>query len=163
MPQTPNLMCMRNIAKGILRLSLFILCVSSCRPAAVPMATAVPQPTFIVTRTVLESVELVATPVVCMPPAEGIEIVVEPTSPTSAKIELAGLQAGESITLLFTAKPTMTQTSEIEISLLEGVATDGRFSYEMRGLTPLSDSEENVWTVKAIHAHGVVCHTFVLP
>ena len=122
-----------------------------------------PQPTPAITRVVQETVEPSPTPPVCTPLPDGMTLMVEPISTDRAQVQLNGLQPGESLTVLFVAKPTATQSSELEIMLPGAVESDGSFIYQERGLSILSDAEENTWTVKVIHARGVACQEFTLP
>lgn len=92
-----------------------------------------------------------------------MELSVEPLSSESAEVQLSGLQPDENLTLLFVAQPTATQASQIETSLTDMVEPDGSLTYQTGGLFALSDAEENIWTVKVIHARGVACQEFTLP
>lgn len=153
---------MKKIARKLLICSVFILLTVGCQPSAATVSTTTPQPTLVVTKVVLEAGEASPTPSACTPLLDGMELMVEPVSSDSAKVQLKGFEPGESLTLLFIAQPTATQSSEIEITPPNVVEPDGSFTYQERGLSILLDAKKNIWTVKVIHARGVACQEFIL-
>lgn len=153
---------MDKLTKTIL-FPVLILLIIGCQPSSISVPTNTPQPTPAITRVVQETVEPNPTPPVCTPLPDGMRLTVEPISSDSAQVQLIGLLPGEGLTLVFVAKPTATQSSELEIILPSAVESDGSFTYQERGLSILSDAKENIWTVKIIHGRGVACQEFTLP
>lgn len=156
-----NVCCMRKLLS--FPFFIFMVLAASCLPQTSTTSTDTVQSTVAVTRVVVESGEPTPTPAVCTPLPDGMELSVEPLSSESAEVQLSGLQPDENLTLLFVAQPTATQASQIETSLTDMVEPDGSLTYQTGGLFALSDAEENIWTVKVIHARGVACQEFTLP
>ncbi len=149
--------------RKVLNVIFLMMLVSGCQTAVNTSTTVTLQPTPLVVKVTSASIGATATAVSCTSLLDGMILTVEPTSSESANVQLSGLSPGESLTLLFVARPTATQTSEIEIALLDSVGENGRFQYHATGLSPLSDAPENAWSVKVIHSQGVACQDFTLP
>ena len=139
--------------------------IAGCQPPSTGVPSDVPQPTpaIEVTIVVKEIGSPSPTPAVCTPLPDGMKLTVEPISAESVQVQLVGLLPGESLTLLFVAKPTATESMEIEATFSNAVEPDGSFAHQKRWLPRLKDATENTWTVKVIHSRGVACQDVTLP
>jgi len=80
---------------------------------------------------------------------------------TAIAVEVSQLQPGEKLTLIFDAQ-TALQRQTREFQPVEAVGEDGRFSY-VEHLATLPGTSSTRWTVKVVHARGVLCDTVTVP
>ncbi|MDL1896054.1 hypothetical protein FBQ82_07265 [Anaerolineae bacterium CFX7] len=88
---------------------------------------------------------------------------VKPTSSTSAKVELQGLEPGETVTLIFKAEVPGHHFSQTEEQPVQQADVNGHYAYEVLGLRPLPGSTVNQWQVQVVHKRGVACSQVILP
>ncbi len=106
-----------------------------------------------------------ATPVICTPLPEGMEMNLFALSPDLIKVEATGLQPGELVSLIFQRDVAdwRVYKGQMEASPISPIGEDGYFEYEQSGFDPLAELEENAWLVQLIHARGVACEKITLP
>jgi hypothetical protein len=123
------------------------------------------QQTITPVQTVEVTIEIVPpypspTPVVCTPMPAGMTLSVEPFSPTAVRLEITGLQPGESITYIFHTQSDG-HTVQMEGHPVTTADSNGRYVEVILGLaSPLGTKH---WTVQVIHSRGVACTQVDLP
>ena len=80
---------------------------------------------------------------------------------TAIAVELSHLQPGEKLTLILDAQ-TALQRQTREFQPVEPAAEDERFSY-VEYLSTLPGTRSTQWTVKVVHARGVLCSAVTVP
>ncbi len=98
------------------------------------------------------------TPVVCTSLPQGMTFSANPVSPTAVRIEIIGLQAGESVTYIFRAQSDG-HTLQMEGHPVLTADANGRYVEVVNGLSP----EMKHWTIQVIHSHGVACTEVDMP
>ena len=98
------------------------------------------------------------TPVICTPMPAGMTLSVEPISPTAVRLEITGLQAGESVIYIFRAQNDG-HTFQLEGHPVTAADSNGRYVEVVNGLLP----EMKHWTIQVIHSRGVACTEVDLP
>ena len=100
------------------------------------------------------------TPVICTPMPAGMTLSVEPISPTAVRLEITGLQAGESVIYIFRTQSDG-HTVQMEGHPVTTADSNGRYVEVILGLaSPLGTKH---WTVQVIHSRGVACTEVDLP
>ena len=85
---------------------------------------------------------------------------VKPVSPTAVRLEITGLQPGESLTYIFRAQSDG-HTVQMEGHPVTTADSNGRYLDVILGLaSPLGTKH---WTVQVIHSCGVACTEVDLP
>ena len=130
---------------------------SACWPLA---------PTPVVITQVLPPSTPTATPE-CTPLLPGMSLTVTALSPSKAKVEMAGFQPGEQVTIIFYSDIVVSgghsRSSRVESLPVEPVDASGRFTDVEGNLRRLPGAATNHWNVQVVHARGVACTDITLP
>jgi hypothetical protein len=128
-------------------------CQNTAADSSTPAQTSTPD-SPVITKTISDEIIPSPTPFTCTPLPEGMTLDLNPVSSTLVEIVAQGLQPGEEITVVFTAKSPGHGKMIEDRGILIG--SDGRYSSQ-EILNPIPRSDENHWEVSVIHSRGVAC------
>ena len=145
---------------------LLIMALAACQPAGIvaqsdaeittppaPIETILPAPTSTVLPDCPSSEE-----------TGDVTLATEAVSSSRARVNLTGLQPGETLKLILTTG-TEFDGAGAEAEPIQQVNAEGRYTYEVGSLRDFSapEGEPTTWQVRVLHSGGIICGEVLLP
>jgi hypothetical protein len=143
-----------------LLVGLLVACIPSIAGADKRQTTTPVQAVAVTVENVPPELYPSPTLVICTSMPPNMTLSVEPVSPTAVRLEITGLQPGESLIFILRAQSDG-HTIQREDHLVSTADSNGRFVYMVNGLAPPLGTKH--WTVQVIHSRGVACTAVDLP
>ncbi len=97
-------------------------------------------------------------------PAAGVTMEVRRSGSTKAMLQASGLEPGEVPVVFYSTVGIHGNSERVEAwNFAHGADQQGRFSFEMLGLTPPEGQPSATWDVRLVHRRGVACAQITLP